>query len=198
VTVLIVLLYLSPEAFAQQEQAKMIEVDLKTMKGILENSDWTVAERIEAEGGIDKRVQEPRVYYGRWKSREERTRFVRVVIAMVGTPYLLGGSSASGMDCSHFVQCMYELFDVPLPRTVQKLFLVGRIVEKRSLEEGDLVFFDGPGKPSHVGVFIGEKMYAHASASARMVRVDSIEYPWNNRHYAGAVRVRELENIEKR
>lgn len=192
-------------AFTQEMQAKMVQDDLVQsdlvqsdlifMKGILENSSWTVAERVEAEGGIGQRVQEPRVYFGRWSSREERSRFVRVVIAMVGTPYVLGGSSASGMDCSHFVQSMYELFDVPLPRTTRRLFLVGVVVEKKhSLEEGDLVFFDGIGKPSHVGIFIGGRMYAHASSSAKMVRIDSIEYPWNNLHYVGAVRVRELEN----
>jgi LysM repeat protein len=78
---------------------------------------------------------------GKWNNSEERSLLVRVVKTFLGVPYKLGGSTLKGMDCSAFVKKIYEIFNIQLPRTTREQFSIGRKVEKKQLEEGDLVFF---------------------------------------------------------
>ncbi len=144
--------------------------------------------------------EEMRILFGDWVNLEERTRFIRVVVAMIGTPYKYGGNSVRGTDCSWFTQSMYKLFDVSLPRITQKQFLVGKPVDREHLEEGDLVFFDGTGKPLHVGIYISAGKFVHSSSLAKQVRVDFLDTPWQFKRFIGGVRIRELksESIHKR
>lgn len=160
-------------------------------------------ERLEKaiEGLREKaKEEEMRALFGDWISLEERTRFIRVVVAMIGTPYKYGGNSMRGTDCSQFTQIMYKLFDVNLPRTTAKQFLIGKPVDRAHLEEGDLVFFNGSEKPLHVGIYVGGGRFVHASSMAKAARVDFLDTPWQFKHFIGGVRIRELrsESIHKR
>ncbi|MES1247638.1 MAG: C40 family peptidase, partial [Actinomycetota bacterium] len=75
-------------------------------------------------------------------------RVVKYARKFVGTPYVYGGSSPRGFDCSGFVRFVYAHFGVSLPHSSYAQFTDGRRVSRRSLRPGDLVFFDGLG---HVG-----------------------------------------------
>jgi len=130
---------------------------------------------------------------GKWSNPEERNLFIRVVKTFLGVPYKLGGSTLRGIDCSAFVKKIYEIFNIELPRTTREQFSVGKKVEKDQLEEGDLVFFKRRGNSSHVGIYIGDNQFVHASSYNRQVKIDYLDTPYYSKRFLRGVRVKELE-----
>lgn len=91
-----------------------------------------------------------------------------------GVPHKIGGNDRSGVDCSGFVvQLFNEVYQKSVPRTTEDLFLVAKPVDTAELATGDLVFiiFQGRKKVSHVGVYLQEGKFVHASTS-KGVRID--------------------------
>jgi peptidoglycan DL-endopeptidase LytE len=132
----------------------------------------------------------------KWKSENERNLFVRLVKTFLGVPYRLGGSTLKGIDCSAFVRRIYEVFDIHLPRTTWEQIHFGKRVKKDELAEGDLVFFKIPTRRAsnrHVGIYIGNNEFVHASSRNKEVRVDNLDAPYFNKRFLNGVRVRELE-----
>ena len=116
----------------------------------------------------------------------------KVVDSYLGIPYQWGGTTRSGMDCSAFTRAVVrETYGIELPRTSKQMFQVGSNVKKQDLKPGDLVFFkdtySGPGV-SHVGIFVGEGRFAHASAS-RGSTITELAHPYFIKRYTGARRV---------
>jgi len=131
---------------------------------------------------------------GKWNNPEERGLLVRIAKTFLGAPYQLGGSTLKGLDCSAFVKRIYEIFDIHLPRTSREQFRVGKEVNKSELEEGDLVFFKGQRvNGMHVGIYIGNKQFVHASYREKQVKMDNLEMPYFNSRFLKGVRVKELE-----
>lgn len=130
---------------------------------------------------------------GKWNNPEERNLFVRVVKTFLGVPYKLGGSTLRGIDCSAFVRKIYEIFSIQLPRTTREQFSIGKKVEKEQLKEGDLVFFRRRGNSAHVGIYIGDNQFVHASSYNREVKIDYLDAPYYNKRFLRGVRVKELE-----
>lgn len=135
---------------------------------------------------------------GKWNSPKERQIFVRVVKGFLGTPYRFGGSSVRGIDCSAFVAKVYQFFDVKLPRTAREQSRMGVRVAKSELEEGDLVFFNTRRAFGHVGIYIGNNEFIHASSSrsGKHVRIDSLDKPYYNQRFIKAVRVKEMKSVK--
>ena len=131
---------------------------------------------------------------GKWNNPEERSLFVRVAKTFLGAPYRLGGSTLKGIDCSAFVKKIYQVFSVDLPRTAREQFRIGKKVEKDKLEEGDLVFFKTRrANNTHVGVYIGNNEFVHASSRNREVKVDNLNTPYFNQRFLRGVRIMEME-----
>lgn len=85
---------------------------------------------------------------------------------VVGTPYLWGGTTPKGFDCSGFIQYIFKDLGMELPRTTKDQAKVGTQVEKKDLREGDLVFFNTDGKGiSHAGIYMGDGLFGHSSVS---------------------------------
>jgi lipoprotein Spr len=106
-----------------------------------------------------------------------------------GTPYAYGGSSRGGVDCSGFVQLTYaRLYDLALPRTARALRSAGTEVSAATLTPGDLVFFDERRKDGHVGIYLGDGWFAHAS-SRRGVVADRIDSNYWAPRFSAAVRI---------
>jgi cell wall-associated NlpC family hydrolase len=125
---------------------------------------------------------------------EEKNLLVRVVKTFLGVPYRLGGSTLKGIDCSAFVKKIYEIFNVHLPRTAREQFRFGKKVDKGQLEKGDLVFFKTRrGENTHVGIYIGNNEFVHASSQCKEVKVDNLEAPYFNQRFMKGVRVKEFE-----
>lgn len=116
---------------------------------------------------------------------------VEQALRFLGTPYVDGGESPAGFDCSGFTRYVFALTQVELPRLAQDQFRVGK---KRSLGKarpGDLIFFStvAPG-PSHVGVVVDQTHFVHAPATTGVVRLESFESPYWKRRLVGVRRVR--------
>jgi cell wall-associated NlpC family hydrolase len=121
----------------------------------------------------------------------DRKRVITEVLGLIGTPYVLGGNSTDGMDCSAFTAHIYgRAIDRTLPRTTEDQHKVGQPVRGK-LRFGDLVFFNTMGQsPSHVGIFIGDDLFAHASVSFG-VTISSLQSSYYKKRYIGARRVAE-------
>jgi cell wall-associated NlpC family hydrolase len=145
----------------------------------------------EREGETDE--SGPSTPLGRWNNLEERSLLVRVVKTFLGAPYKLGGSTLKGIDCSAFVKKIYEVFNIQLPRTTREQFSIGKKVQKDQLEEGDLVFFRERGNRAHVGIYVGENQFVHASSYSREVKIDYLNTPYYSKRFLRGVRVKELE-----
>jgi peptidoglycan DL-endopeptidase LytE len=140
-----------------------------------------------------ERIEEAQAV-AKWNGTEERSLFVKVVKNFMGAPYRLGGSTLKGLDCSAFVKKIYQIFSVDLPRTAREQCRFGKGVGKKDLEEGDLVFFQTrQANGTHVGIYIGNNEFVHASSRNREVKVDSLDAPYFNKRFFRGVRVKELE-----
>ena len=116
-----------------------------------------------------------------------RQRILGAAERMVGTPYVLGGESPGGVDCSGLVQYTYQQAGIRVPRTTVAQFQAGRF--QRRVLPGDLLFFrtDGSGRVSHVGIYAGKGQMIHASSGSGRVRKVSLGQPyWRQRMAGGA------------
>ena len=145
------------------------------------------------DGGTEAEKDEEARLLGKWNSLDERKTFVRVVKGFLGTPYRLGGSSIRGLDCSAFVKKIYQFFGINLPRTAREQSHVGKRVPRDELEEGDLIFFNVRRAFGHVGIYVGNNEFVHASFRSKEVKVDNLESPYYNKRFIRAIRVKGLD-----
>ena len=131
---------------------------------------------------------------GKWNSPDEVQLFVKVATGFIGAPYRFGGSSLKGIDCSSFVQKIYRIFDITLPRNAREQSKVGISVTREKLTEGDLVFFHTKRSLGHVGIYIGNNEFVHASSKGKVIRVDNLDAPYYQKRFQRAVRVKGLDN----
>ena len=108
----------------------------------------------------------------------------------IGVPYLWGGSTPSGFDCSGFVQYVFKAHGISLNRTCETQYKHGTYVSKSNLKPGDLVFFQNTYKSgiSHVGIYIGNGQFIHASSSKGVV-ISNLSSSYYVSHYYGARRI---------
>jgi cell wall-associated NlpC family hydrolase len=118
--------------------------------------------------------------------------FVRVAQRYLGTPYVWGGESARGFDCSGFImRVMRDLGYQALPHSAAEQFRYGMPVSKELLKAGDIVFFANTYKPgvSHVGIYLGRGRFIHAANSKDGTIVSGLNEPKWVEKYAGARRL---------
>ncbi|MGD8189680.1 NlpC/P60 family protein [Brevibacillus ginsengisoli] len=108
---------------------------------------------------------------------------LEIVQPLLNTPYVLGGTTPDGFDCSGFTSYVYKQLGVTLPRTSEDQFTVGQDVPRDQLQPGDLLFYDSlkKGKISHVAMYIGDGMIIHANGEIvkyeKVANMDKI-YPY--------------------
>ena len=119
-------------------------------------------------------------------SSKERKKLVQYAEKYIGTPYVWAGENPSGFDCSGFTSYVYQSMGKELPRRAVDQYNASKKIKEKSVQKGDLVFFDNGSGVSHVGMVISEKgepvVMIHASSSQGVIRtaIDSSDY-WKSR-----------------
>jgi cell wall-associated NlpC family hydrolase len=110
---------------------------------------------------------------------------VGIAMQYLGTPYVYGGASPSGFDCSGFVMYVYAQLGVSLPHNAAAQYGVGTPVDRSQLQPGDLVFFNGLG---HNGIYVGGGSFIHSPHTGDVVKISSLS-GWYASTWVGARRL---------
>lgn len=117
---------------------------------------------------------------------------VSLIDEWMGTRYRLGGTSKSGIDCSAFMQVLFTgIYGISLPRTAREQYNMSQRISRTDLKEGDLIFFNTTGGVSHVGMYLQNNKFVHASSSGVTISDIFDEY-WVKR-FIGVGRVQESQ-----
>ncbi|OPJ55517.1 C40 family peptidase [Alkalithermobacter paradoxus] len=158
------------------------KVDINGQQGYIHSSLLTIAQPQSV-----KEETRPVVSRG-----TTRSNVIQIANSQLGTRYVWGGSSPNGFDCSGFVLYTYRAaLGRNLPHSSRDQSREGVYVEKQNLELGDLVFFDTSNDRNinHVGIYIGNGQFIHASSSRRQVIVSSLSEGYYQRTYVTARRI---------
>jgi cell wall-associated NlpC family hydrolase len=124
-----------------------------------------------------------------------REKFLMEIIKYMDTPYKYGGNTNDGIDCSAFTQSVYEnSLAIELQRSARDQYQEGDVVgDKEDLQFGDLVFFNTRRrvKPGHVGIYIGDNLFAHASSKNGVI-ISSLDEEYYSKRFMGARRVDDM------
>jgi lipoprotein Spr len=116
-------------------------------------------------------------------SATSNLKLFQVVYDWIGTPYRFGGDTRKGIDCSAFTKELYsEVFKIDINRNSRDIFSMVNPVKKADLREGDLVFFKIHSRRiSHVGIYLGNNRFAHASL--RGVAINSLDDNYYKKYF---------------
>lgn len=180
----------SREARAQQLLLARLDADLATAERRLQRSETRLSEGQRQLGSINNIIKSAMMGLG--DEGKGLHPFVRVAQRYLGTPYVWGGESARGFDCSGFImRVMRDLGYRALPHSAAEQFRYGTPIAKPLLKAGDVVFFANTYKPgvSHVGIYLGRGRFIHAANSQVGTIVSELNSPKWVAHYAGARRL---------
>ncbi len=165
-----------------EERAEKLPYDPKTTPVIASSKIQQVKELSKSEEVADMDVKDRLMLFAK---------------KMLHLPYKFGANGVSGVDCSSYVQKVFSIAGINLPRSAREQFTVGEKVDKKELAVGDLVFFQTYARfPSHVGIYLGNNLFIHASSKTKRVTIDSLEHPYYVSRYIGAKRLLPEEQME--
>lgn len=147
---------------------------------------------INAINGSNKAPSKPKpTTPDRGGSRNIGADIVNTAKKYLGVPYIFGGSSTSGFDCSGFTQFVYRQFGISIPRTSTAQASAGTQISRANLQPGDLVIFSDTYKsgPSHTGIYLGGNQFIHSSSSGKGVIISSLGTAYYNSRFSYGRRV---------
>ena len=112
-----------------------------------------------------------------------------------GTPYRLGGNTKKGIDCSAFSQFLFaSVYGLSIPRTAREQYNLTSRISRTQLREGDLIFFNTRGGISHVGIYLQNNKFVHASTSGGVMISDIYDEYWAKK-FVGVGRLKDREAV---
>ncbi|MBQ7477006.1 MAG: C40 family peptidase [Selenomonadaceae bacterium] len=178
-----------------------------TVTGVVTNATWRVlkkvppiagrklpkiTEKIESidTKGIGKRGTSMIVPLGKtFIDSSQGTQIVATGKKYIGVPYVFGGTTPSGFDCSGFLQYVFKQHGFEIPRLADEQYKLGKSAKVSQLEPGDLVFFSTyEAGASHCGIYVGNNSFMHASSS-KGIRIDSLSNEYWKPRFLGARKI---------
>jgi LysM repeat protein len=142
------------------------------------------------------------------KSSDLRTKIIEEALNFLGARYRFGGESKSGLDCSALTRLVYRIIGLDLPNNSFSQFENGVPIKKEEALPGDLVFFKRGGRIGHVGIYLGNDLFVHASFTLKRVVISSLSERYFKERFAGFRRylldedekyfVKGVENVDKK
>lgn len=125
----------------------------------------------------------------------KNTKMFEFIDDWYGTPYRLGGTTKKGVDCSAFSQFLFaSVYGLSIPRTSKEQYNITSRISRTQLNEGDLIFFNTRGGISHVGVYLQNNKFVHASTSGGVMISDVYDEYWAKK-FVGVGRLKEREAV---
>ena len=125
----------------------------------------------------------------------KNTKMFEFIDDWYGTPYRLGGTTKKGVDCSAFSQFLFaSVYGLNIPRTAREQYSLTNRISRTELKEGDLIFFNTHGGISHVGVYLQNNKFVHASTSGGVMISDIFDEYWVRR-FMGVGRLKDRESV---
>jgi cell wall-associated NlpC family hydrolase len=139
---------------------------------------------------LEKKLSQKSGYTNTTPKGINRDALLLDAVSFLGVPYKYGGNSKEGVDCSGLTCNVYEsAVRKKLPRSAKEQYQTGTSVDKNELQFGDLVFFNTTGsRPSHVGIYIEDDLFVHASVVSG-VTISSLESTYYKNRFVGARRI---------
>ncbi|GAB1252945.1 NlpC/P60 family protein [Desulfovibrio falkowii] len=123
--------------------------------------------------------------------QEAGQQLLRKARSAIGTPYVRGGTTPDGFDCSGFVCWTYKSVGVQLPRTAREQSVIGqRITKVEDMRAGDIVAFRHPRRGYHTGIYVGDGKFIHSPRKRTKVRINSLDDPYFKTTFLSARRVK--------
>jgi lipoprotein Spr len=125
----------------------------------------------------------------------KNTKMFEFIDDWYGTPYRLGGTTKKGVDCSAFSQFLFaSVYGLSIPRTAREQYNLTSRISRTQLNEGDLIFFNTRGGISHVGVYLQNNKFVHASTSGGVMISDIFDEYWAKK-FVGVGRLKDRESV---
>lgn len=167
---------------AQQEQEETEQVDIEQLLEINEQQ----AEIQEQEQEQDK--EEKQAEQAAPADATKADKLISIAKSKLGSPYVYGSTGPSSFDCSGYTSYVFRQIGISLPRVASSQAYGAKKVAKSNLQKGDLVFFNTFGGISHVGIYMENGNFIHASSYGRGVTISNINDSYYGPRYVTAAR----------
>lgn len=191
----------SAPVVAKAAPAKPVEKPIVTPTTTEPGEETVVTvEKTETGGAVAKAERKPKPKQNTEKKASndrESSKVIGMAKSLLGTRYVWGGTSRGGFDCSGFVGYVMRNAGISLPRTAIEQSSRGSYVPRSELRSGDLIFFNTRGgRISHVGIYIGNNNFIHASSGKGRVIISALSGYYANRYVTGR-RVGQFKDVSR-
>lgn len=173
----------------RNDKLALIQDEIEEIKRVEEEEAARTAEELRRRLEAERAAAADRARISPSSSRGEgRSDVVEIALQYLGVPYVWGGASPSGFDCSGFTMYVFAQVGIDLPHDAEYQYGYGTHVTYDELAPGDLVFFSSGGYwIGHVGIYVGDGQYIHAPRTGDVVRIDYVADRMGT--YVGATRL---------